>query len=135
MHTFLTKQTAEFPVAFYGSRKAPFIPPPSPSHKLTYNSHLSFILIFVCLPRAAMTPILHNAKRKSEYSFSPLCVFFVPLLQQGRTLLQLSRQVQPVRIDGARYSLAPAGVKQSGKYLNRYGLLRASPSQRRLLCI
>ena len=82
--------------------------PPHP-YKSPFNSHLSFILIFVCLPRAAMTPILHNAKRKSEYSFSPLCVFFVPLLQQGSTLLQLSRQVQPVRIAGARYSLAPDG--------------------------
>ena len=56
-----------------------FLPPP---HKLPYDSHLSFPVIFVCLPRAAMTPILHNAKRKSEYSFSPLCVFFVPLLQK-----------------------------------------------------
>jgi hypothetical protein len=36
MHTFLTKQTAEFPVAFYGSRKVTFLPPPPPiNHRLT----------------------------------------------------------------------------------------------------
>jgi hypothetical protein len=35
-----------------------------------------------------------------------------PLLQQGSSLSQLFRQVEPVRIDGARISLAPTGIMQ-----------------------
>ena len=34
-------------------------------------------------------------------------IILEPLLRQGFTLLQLSRQVEPVMIAGARHSLAP----------------------------
>jgi hypothetical protein len=45
---------------------------------------------------------------------APVCALWitgagVPLLRQDAALSQLSRQVEPVRIDGARHSLAPTG--------------------------
>jgi hypothetical protein len=64
---------------------------------------------------------------------------YFPLLRQGRTLSQLSRQVQSVRIDSARHNLAPTGelphrviasreaAKQSGIVLYCVILWIASP--------
>ena len=59
----------------------------------------------------AIEPMRKISANLRQEIHSILC----PLLQQGSTLLQLSRQVQPVRIACARHSLAPTGGRKAGR--------------------
>jgi DNA mismatch repair protein MutS2 len=63
----------------------------------------------------AVHPLLYLSHKKQNKPVVPLDIELTSPSDQSSTLSRLSRQVEPVKIDGAKHSLAPTGARQDSQ--------------------